>query len=59
MITSTYVPGRGYTIRNSRGQVLAHSQTPAQRDAWLSHAHVGVMSQQLLDALKESNHAKA
>lgn len=54
MITSTYVPGRGYTIRNTRGQVLAHSCTPAQRDAWLAHAHVGVMSQQLLDALKES-----
>lgn len=51
-LTSTYVPGNGYTIRNARGHVLARNCTPAQRDAWLAYGSVGALSQQLLDALK-------
>ena len=31
-----YVPGKGYTVRDCRGRVIAHSLTPSQRDALMS-----------------------
>lgn len=43
-MTSTYIPGTGYTIRDARGRVIAHSLTPAQRDAVLALQNVGVIS---------------
>lgn len=38
-MTAQYVPGRGYTVRDSRGRIIAHSLTAAQRDALLCQQH--------------------
>lgn len=42
-MTSQYVPGRGYTVRDNRGRVLGHSLTTAQRDALLSRHGIAVI----------------
>lgn len=51
-MTATYVPGKGYTIRDARGRVLAHSQTVAQRDLWLQCADCAVITEAMLTVLR-------
>lgn len=44
----TYVPGRGYTVRDCRGRVLGHSLSVSQRDALLQCAHQTLIPNSLL-----------
>lgn len=47
-MVAQYVSGRGYTVRNSRGLVIAHSLTAAQRDALLAMRDCGVITSAML-----------
>lgn len=47
-MTHSYVPGRGYTVRDARGRILGHSLNVAQRDALLANKHAGVIPSHVL-----------
>jgi hypothetical protein len=47
-MTQQYVPGRGYTVRDSRGRVVAHSLSKPARDKLMS---APIVTQALLDAI--------
>jgi hypothetical protein len=50
-MTQQYVPGKGYTVRDSRGRVIAHSLTPAQAARLMACRDMGTISTELLAAL--------
>lgn len=50
-MTARYVPGRGYTVRDARGRVIAHSLSRAAADRLLAARDMGIISVELLAAL--------
>lgn len=48
---SSYVPGYGYTVRDARGRIVAHSLTRLQHDVLMSRADGCVITRELLAAL--------
>jgi hypothetical protein len=48
MITAQYVSGKGYTVRNEKGAVVAHSLSVTQKDTMLAAASRGVTGSALL-----------
>lgn len=53
-MTYRYVPGRGYTVTDSHGRIVAHSQTPRQLASWRAHEGVSVLSAAMLAAIAAS-----
>ncbi len=49
-MTSEYVVGQGYMIRDARRRILARGLTTAQRDAIMAHSQATVIPQWLLDS---------
>lgn len=47
-MTAQYVPGKGYTVRDARGRVIASGLTAAQRDALLSQQNQVVLDLSVL-----------
>ncbi len=51
MFTTTYVPGKGYTVRDVRGKVVAHSLSPVKKDQLMAHQYSSVLSAAVLAAI--------
>lgn len=48
---SQYIPGRGYTVTDARGRVIAHSLTRLKHDVLMSRANGCVITRELLAAV--------
>lgn len=48
---ATYVPGKGYTVRDTRGRVIAHGLSASAKDQLLKHAGAGVLAQSVLETI--------
>lgn len=57
MLLASYVPGAGYTVRNSLGKVIARGLTAEQRDKLL--AAPGVITAEMLEELREAQTKQA
>ena len=51
-MSSHYVPGQGYLVRDDRGRVVAKGLTREEKDRLMTYAMASMVPQWLLDSLR-------